>query len=57
MAEPAAAGPLFDFTVPDELLVEAVSRSRDRVRGADSRPASGVDGARRDGHGGGGAGA
>jgi ABC-type branched-subunit amino acid transport system ATPase component/sugar phosphate permease len=43
MAEPAAAGPLFDFTVPDELLVEAVSRSRDReaVAGLDLVPGTG----------------
>ena len=43
MAEPAGAGPLFDFTVPDELLVEAVSRSRDReaVAGLDLVPGTG----------------
>jgi ABC-type branched-subunit amino acid transport system ATPase component/sugar phosphate permease len=35
MAEPAEVGPLFDFTVPDELLVEAVAKSRDRDAVAD----------------------
>ena len=43
MSEPAGAGPLFDFTVPDELLVEAVSRSRDReaVAGLELVPGTG----------------
>ena len=35
MGEPGGQAPLFDFTVPDELLVEAVSQSRDREAVAD----------------------
>ena len=43
MTEPGGQAPLFDFTVPDELLVEAVSRSRDReaVAGLDLVPGTG----------------
>ncbi len=43
MGEPAGVAPLFDFTVPDELLVEAVSKSRDReaVAGLELVPGTG----------------
>jgi ABC-type branched-subunit amino acid transport system ATPase component/sugar phosphate permease len=45
VGEPGGQAPLFDFTVPDELLVEAVSRSRDRdaVAGLDLVPGTGTD--------------
>jgi ABC-type branched-subunit amino acid transport system ATPase component/sugar phosphate permease len=44
VGEPGGQAPLFDFTVPDELLVEAVSRSRDReaVAGLELVPGTGT---------------
>jgi ABC-type branched-subunit amino acid transport system ATPase component/sugar phosphate permease len=44
MGDAAGAAPLFDFTVPDELLAEAVSQSRDReaVAGLELVPGTGA---------------